>query len=873
MFICSGTKRAKVEPLSPFVSLIFEVRNDPVLNSHHELSQNQAITISDHFAKQIATNTSARGEVFIAKKFRAVFILLNEVYVVTVCHKSDYPYDALRCANNAKLLMFEACKGVEVTVINLYKKFGQIMLALEELINETNTFKPPSTSMEMVGKTKLGEAHNISAQYNSSMSMGTNSSKLLVSQGSTLGITQDPSKTKTRRGTIRQMEKMISHNADEMWRETQKQMEVHFKRFQTLDKFQFRTDQVQEANSEQVADSIQLPDSSDIVSFQFGLDFTAPDEEDALPSFNHKRAKSTNTGSESNGISSFRKRQMEHIALGQQMFPLSDEEWHSLQTPALPENLKPIVVPVQNKPPPFNPSIILQPQVVPPVMKTGTLAPNKVGTAFDRGDSKLISFEPFDLHTTSSKLEGEDTEVDMSDEDYTFRSDKLNTSTNEGIYDYNPPKFIHANSTSNLPTTAPFPGQPNQPLNTSVSSSFLDDIFGPTTGTTQQKPPANPSSLLIDLDNGLAPQPNKQPPFNGTNANGSFVPPVPVVPTPSVSTNIPPIRPTNVDKTQPKEINMMEEMQNKQLNPVQKTVVPVFDPDELKKSIEQSQQKRAAVLPFKILVSETVVKNMSGLTEDEYNFMGQIELILFNKESYREGDAYNFVLSLINDQHNNSENITKVSKIVCNPKIAKDVTEGENVNRHNFECNVTSQDINPKTQSTVLLKYKLKEHLNLVPIKLRPLYHLATKDGQTMLTLSIDYIVNPTTPVEKLSFLIRVAPSLEQITLKSQSKPEGRWNGGRQELLISVENAEPKGSVMAKFLLNRAINDISELQTEFLCKFNAKGLLAGFTVEGGESKRSVHNQVFLGGSEYSITTPSWRYKLTSENLNPQFANK
>lgn len=801
--------------------------------------------------------------------------------------------------------MFEACKGVEVTVVNLYKKFGQIMLALEELINETNTFKPPSTSIEMVGKTKLGEAHHVSSQYNGSTSQAKANSV------STAVPPVDASQKKARRGTIRQMEKLISYTADEMWKEKQKQMEVHQKRFQILDKFKSpiltaNNFQNGEQNGEHHKDEQAsiLPDPSDIVNFQFGYDFTAPDEEDALPSFNHRRAKSTNSsGSETNGISSFRKRQMEHITMGQQVFPLSDEEWHSLQAPTLPENLKPIFIPPANnvttKLPPLPPSLIpLQPQPLRP-------QPAKTNTAFDRGDSKLISFEPFDLHgsSASSRVEGDDTEVDMSDEDVTFRSDKMTDSTNvvDSVYEYNPPKFNTHGSSSNVlfPTQPLQPMQPLQPLqplqptkitqptNNALSSNFLDDVFGPmtSTNTANTAPSQNATSLL--LGNILKPASTtgnndtfvSSPPPNVINVweNGA-VPPVP--PVTSTPLNSQPIRKpvdnkvvttnNNTVNMDNKESNLLQEIQNKQLNPVPK--MPVFDPNELKKSIEQSQQKRAAVLPFKVVVTETVVKNMSGLTEEEYNFLGQIELILFNHESYRESDSYNFVLSLVNDQFNNSENFTKIAKIVCNPKLAKEVTDAENVTKHAFECNITGQEINPKTQSAILLKYKLKDHLNLVPFKLRPLYFMVTKDNQTMLTVTIDYIVNPATPLDKLSFLIRVAPALEQITLKSQSKPEGRWNATRQELLVNVDQPGPKGSVMAKFLLNKAVTDIGELQTEFLCKFNAKGLLGGFTVEGGESKRSIHNTVFLGGSEYNITTPSWKYKLTSENLNPQFAS-
>ncbi|KAL9653988.1 hypothetical protein ABK040_014197 [Willaertia magna] len=937
--------------------LFIQEQREPKLNlflhSHHEVSQNQAIIISDHFAKSISTNTSARGEVFILNKFRAIFILLNEVYVVTVCHKSDYPYDSLRCANNAKLILFEACKGEEVTIANLYKKFGQIMLALEELIHETNTFKPPSLSMEMVGKNKLGEANIVSNQfYNTTV---VKESYMYNPNSPTINNNQmvetPRSSGRSRRGTIRQMEKLISTTADEMWRKSQQRMEEQQKRVNILERFKIPTDErllkqmmmsqqgFEDEQQTVIENHLVLPDPSEIIPFQFGLDFTAPDEEDALPSFNHKRAKSTNTGSESNGISSFRKRQMEHIAMGQQQFlpTITDEEWHQLKSPSLPENLKPIIpsVGVLSNNNSLNgqvmnnnvfPKDALKIPSLKPELQNNTL--NNRVSPFDRGEVKLISFEPLDL-TNSSRMD-EDTEVDSSEEDFTFRSDIKGTrrgsttgiDDTSSIYDQTPSSTKSFNTqTTPPPFNVPpidlglnnIKTTPNQPP--PISNNFLDDLFPPTTSTTNPmnnlpptKVPKQDNNLLLEIDSLLG---NAKPNNVTTNTTPiSSLPPLPTTLTPTLqqpkqltptfpsvptNNNIPPVVTNNLTPTIPPPINNVpipptniipptsihptpsitpkenvttpkEVITPTNLKPVQ-PMMPVFDPEELKKNIELSQKKRAAVIPFKVIVSETVSKNITGVTDEDYNFMGQIELQLFNHESYRVDDVFQFVLTLINDQFNNSENITKISKIVCNPKIAKQITSDDDVTKHNFECKITGQDINPKSNTAVLLKYKLKEHLYPVPLRLRPLFTLVTKDNQTMLTISIDYIVNPSTPVETLSFLLRPVPSNEEhLVSKSISKPEGRWNPNRQELLINVDNVGPKGTVNARFLLNRSISNISELQSEFLCKFTAKGTLSGFIVEGGDSKRSAHGQVFLGGCDYIISTPSWRVKLTNDNL-------
>ena len=106
----------------------------------------------------------------ILKRFRAVYVLLNEIYLVTVCYSDDYPFDALRLTNLARSyddhvlfnliytntvqfrLLFDACKNVDVTVAELFKSYGQIVIALEELLNETNTFKMPVAPFEIIQK-------------------------------------------------------------------------------------------------------------------------------------------------------------------------------------------------------------------------------------------------------------------------------------------------------------------------------------------------------------------------------------------------------------------------------------------------------------------------------------------------------------------------------------------------------------------------------------------------------------------------------------------------------------------------------------------------------------------------------------------------
>jgi hypothetical protein len=52
-------------------------------------------------------------------------------------------------------LLFEACKGIEITVPAIYKKYGQVLLALEELLNESNTFQKSTLASEIVNKSKF----------------------------------------------------------------------------------------------------------------------------------------------------------------------------------------------------------------------------------------------------------------------------------------------------------------------------------------------------------------------------------------------------------------------------------------------------------------------------------------------------------------------------------------------------------------------------------------------------------------------------------------------------------------------------------------------------------------------------------------------
>jgi hypothetical protein len=123
-------------------------------------------------------------------------------------------------------LLFEASKGVEVTVGAVYRKYGQIMLAFEELLNETNTFKEPTRSMDIISKNKLSDTG-----------------------------------TRTRRGTISGKDKMLETNMNVNWQENRKNVEIHNKRFEILEKFSFET--AEDGNRD-----------DDLFLSQFGDDFS-----------------------------------------------------------------------------------------------------------------------------------------------------------------------------------------------------------------------------------------------------------------------------------------------------------------------------------------------------------------------------------------------------------------------------------------------------------------------------------------------------------------------------------------------------------------------------------------------------------------------
>ena len=58
--------------------------------------------MSVQFSKLVATVTDIKGEIILFDNYRAVFTLLNEVYVVTVGYKKEYPFDILSCCEKAK---------------------------------------------------------------------------------------------------------------------------------------------------------------------------------------------------------------------------------------------------------------------------------------------------------------------------------------------------------------------------------------------------------------------------------------------------------------------------------------------------------------------------------------------------------------------------------------------------------------------------------------------------------------------------------------------------------------------------------------------------------------------------------------------------
>ncbi|KAL0486874.1 SYP1 [Acrasis kona] len=191
------------------------------LHSRDELSQNQALEISSQFAKSIQTNIEVRGDLVLLQKFRAVFVLLNEVYVVSVCHLDDYPFDATRCCNNAKSLLFEACKGVEVTVPAIYKKYGQVLLALEELLNEPNTFQKSAIASDIVNKSRFMDVSPVQR-----------TDSILGKFG------------RQRSGTVKKIESNIETNINTNWQEALKHTDVNSNRMEVLSKLSFNTDVV-----------------------------------------------------------------------------------------------------------------------------------------------------------------------------------------------------------------------------------------------------------------------------------------------------------------------------------------------------------------------------------------------------------------------------------------------------------------------------------------------------------------------------------------------------------------------------------------------------------------------------------------------------
>lgn len=175
-------------------------------------------------------NTSIRGDVVILKRFRAVYILMNEVYLVTVCYNHDYPFDAQRLTNMARSLLFDACKGVDVTVSELFKLYGQIVVALDELLNETNTFKTPFLPFEIVQKKeKLFFAST--AIVDPQQQQDSKASNAAAKRG-TLKKGQILDKAAIESALHQQQQQANATNAS--WEESKKQVQAHTLRIQAL---------------------------------------------------------------------------------------------------------------------------------------------------------------------------------------------------------------------------------------------------------------------------------------------------------------------------------------------------------------------------------------------------------------------------------------------------------------------------------------------------------------------------------------------------------------------------------------------------------------------------------------------------------------
>jgi hypothetical protein len=381
-----------------------------------------------------------------------------------------------------------------------------------------------------------------------------------------------------------------------------------------------------------------------------------------------------------------------------------------------------------------------------------------------------------------------------------------------------------------------------------------------------QKPPATLISLedLLDAPDIVAPsippmqpmqpipfqqRPLVQPNINFNNEPVSkpptVLPPPPQIyqkkEVPSVTQQQPVIRPEPV-KSEPK-------------RPVQ---LPAFDPSQIMKRFEE----RASVIYLTAVVKEKLEVVYTGNNRTKYQLIGEVMVKPFSSDKTHGVQQHDFTLSL--------SRVDKIASVRCNPKYCEQFS-----NEYNFKCQVPANEVDKNP--VVLLRYKLHDNIQPMPIILQPKFKLSS--GDNTMTLMVKYKVNPDTPLRNLSLLIQ--PVMKEHADKqlsvvaAQSKPEGRWTQQQQKLLWRLSdirfNPEEKqgSSLMAKFKMS---SDPTTFTTyvpgPILIKLNTEGAtFGGVYVEGGDSKRNaVTNQVFVGGCEYGIECTDFQYILTQESL-------
>lgn len=104
------------------------------LLSKDELSQQQAVLLSNQFAKLISNVTEIKGQINLLDTYRAIYLLLNEVYIVVIGYLRDYPYEGLNCSELIKTSLYQYCKGFEITPKYLTKNYLVLYQQLEEIL-------------------------------------------------------------------------------------------------------------------------------------------------------------------------------------------------------------------------------------------------------------------------------------------------------------------------------------------------------------------------------------------------------------------------------------------------------------------------------------------------------------------------------------------------------------------------------------------------------------------------------------------------------------------------------------------------------------------------------------------------------------------